>query len=203
MATEHPELRRFSAEVLAQFQTYAQRAAELRTRRYWRHDLTHSVRGTFEVGGGVSAQTEFPDNEDFRSLLPNFRLFYMSKEETHFPGTCRVLSRGVEDPSLRTHVAVAACRWRRGLRLSVPRFERGTTVVSPKMAIEEMLYGPRGIFHTCDPDDPRFAFARGVSPLGRATIDFIGRRAIVDLCKCIVYVDDVLSAMGVASPADL
>lgn len=200
---KHPDLRRFNANALAQFHVYAQRAAELRTRRYWRHDLKHSVRGTFEVDGVVSAETEFPDNEDFRSLLSNFRLFYMYKEDTHFPSACQTLSRGVEDPNLRKHIAAAACRWRRALRASVPRFERGTTVVSPEMAIEEMLYGPQGIFHTCDPDDPRFAFARGVSPLGRATIDFIGRRAIVDLCKCIVYVDDVLSAMGVASAADV
>jgi len=80
---------------------FVRKTEELSKRRMFSQGLPRvHARIKFNPKTGITAETEFPDEEDFRSALMDLRVFYMQNEPIHFYRVCDILNQILCDAKL-------------------------------------------------------------------------------------------------------
>lgn len=93
----------FTDEEINKLKVFSSRAQALRNRKLVKDGLP-KVSIQTHVGRRISYEPNFPDEEDFRSLLIEVRTFYLQREPNNFYHVCGILNRRLGEAKLKEHI---------------------------------------------------------------------------------------------------
>ncbi|MCJ7459770.1 MAG: hypothetical protein MUP17_12390 [candidate division Zixibacteria bacterium] len=111
------------------------RAQELKNRRLFKDGYPKHFLEVY-IGKKIGYKTIFPDEDDFRSMLIDFRTFLLQDEPNHFYSICNLLHTKLESDELKKQIAEIRASFKTALEESYI----GQTFIDKEFNPEENLH---------------------------------------------------------------
>jgi len=95
---------KFTEKEIQKLRVFLYRAQELKKRRLFKDGYPKHFLEVY-IGKSIGYKTIFPDEDDFRSMLIDFRTFLLQKEPNHFNSVCNLLYTKLESNELKKQIA--------------------------------------------------------------------------------------------------
>jgi len=179
---------RLSNSSKQQVQEFVNRANQLFTTRLLKNGIPKiSVNIKYERDKGLSQRGQFPDEEDFRSMLLSLRLFYMQKSKVNFYRIYNIVYQQTTDKKKQNGLASIRAAYAKALqRYPMPRGKITIKLRSHQYSPEEIieLWLNVNYFHV-DLDNAKKEFDALIKLAGVPFLRFLMQDTAYRLASCV------------------
>ncbi|GEM_PF-3661947 len=166
---------------------FLKRANELRERRVIKDKFPGFSLSFKHENEELKFEENFPDEEDFRSLLLDLRTFVLNDEPNSFYHICNILYKKSNDEQFKEGVSLVRSKFRQALDQSSMIFKCNGVELNPEDILNYWLNGH--YFHSDPEKEKQFKQMENVMPFLKYLLLF----TVFHLIKCIIALSDILS----------
>jgi hypothetical protein len=182
------KLNNISQSEIDSLQLFVVRANELLERRMFAEGIPElKIDTTVKLGKEITVETNFPDEEDFRSALLAIRLFYSNDEPTQFNKICNILYKKLVDNDLKDRVNQVRECYKGNLNQVVINGTGNDKVTNDKLIC---LYLNSRYFHSDSKKSQELECLENSVPHGH--IEFELRDALLNAAECIFIMKHII-----------